>query len=67
MLKGKLGEDCYFRERGAVQCDGGECGKCGWHPEVEEQRKAKIRGILNEPSGETWSIGSGSFDKNILS
>lgn len=50
-----------------MQCDGGECGKCGWHPEVEEQRKAKIRGILNEPSGETWSIGSGSFDKNILS
>lgn len=44
---------CIHRQVGAVLCDTvGACLKCGWFPDVEEKRKAKIRERLKENNAE---------------
>lgn len=30
----------------AVSCDGGECDRCGWNPEVASRRMARITGTV---------------------
>lgn len=53
---------CEWREPGAVWCYIKDCSRCGWHPDVEERRKERVREQWSQ-TVETWSIGRGSIDK----
>ena len=58
---------CIWREPGAGNCYKKEqnCRRCGWNPVVEEERKEKLRLMMQEPQVETYSIGRGSIDPAI--
>ena len=57
---------CPFRPAGGVECPVvHDCRKCGWHPAVEEERKKRVREMLEEPQVDTYSIGHGSIDPAI--
>lgn len=36
--------DCKHNQ--AVVCETGDCGRCGWNPEVAARRKARITGTV---------------------
>lgn len=59
---------CILRDPGAVNCYYKErnCKRCGWNPDVEEERKAKIRAMMKEPLVDTYRLGPVSYDKEIL-
>lgn len=35
-----MSDSCYFSDD--VQCNGGECSKCGWNPKNEKLRKERL-------------------------
>jgi len=61
-----LGAFCPHIKDHGVQCDTlTSCVNCGWHPEVEKKRKAKIRAARAKPKGKKtvhFYLGSGAFD-----
>lgn len=34
---------CYLRPAGSVECAVKRCHKCGWNPEIEAQRIARLK------------------------
>lgn len=47
---------CPFRPAGAVECPVlHDCRHCGWHPDVEEERKKRVREMMQEPQVDTYA------------
>lgn len=50
---------CPFRPSYSVECPVvHDCRHCGWHPDVEEERKKRVREMLKEPQVETYRHSS---------